>query len=618
MSIKKQLELAQVLGIPKSKLDMFLSLTTKRPIKSIIDLDKILTVMMKKSGMNRATSNAIMDRYIAQIDAPSITAGSSLGNVTNNAVSGISSKKKSMGKAVSANPSSATKRKISEVQAASSSTSKRQTSALPVARSASRHSGGSVRAMPSALPVARSASHHSGGSVRPTGPTTRKYDLRLIHALSKPIHLNSSHIIVGNSKYPLMTNTHRNLVKQIPNKLATPLGAVLATDIHHPTKKERGKITNLNSLIKAASMNGRSARKLATAMNMKIPKVLHPHHREKIHLAALHFAQTGHLSNNIRAASAPRGRPVSVATDPFKRLRQERDGLVKAYGEHKSPELLGQIENLTKSMERLVRDDRLLQAPIERELDILSATNESFQKHIDRITVLEAELKKMKKSINRKEKILDEYDTHLFFGGNEERHRKHHETIRADVHQIVRNLFPSAARGILETSQKTEREPVNANSSYNGRNGGTSSGRTNGQSSSGRSASGRTASGITLSGRSASGRTTSGRTASGITLSGRSASGRTASGRTVSGRTASGRTASGRTASGRTASGYTGVLRGKSGVQQWSNDGANSRLAPGGGVRWRSGIFQNVNGRNTMTSARTSPKRRKIVPVRIG
>ena len=289
MSLNSLIQLAQILGIPRSKLDVFLTLAQKRPIKSIVDLKKILVAMK----LDQDTSNAVMSRYIGTIRAPSISSGSSLGNVKNNAVSA---------KTIKAATSSGSKRKLS-VKAASSSTSKRQRSGPPAPR-----------------PVA------SGGAPKKRGPGRPKSSMPRFTSLKQALE----HGNISRSEFLRLVNAHHN--QNVAAKVRKTLNGVppsfdkailphITLNTFHSVKAKRLKLSSTGELIDAAVKGTRTARLLAQELSVPLPKTIKPVDRQLLHNAAARavLGLAPRQSSPAKSSSPPKSSPPKSSPQPKKK-----------------------------------------------------------------------------------------------------------------------------------------------------------------------------------------------------------------------------------------------------------------------------------------------------------
>jgi len=288
MSLNSLIQLAQILGIPRSKLDVFLTLAQKRSIKSIVDLKKILVAMK----LDQDTSNAVMSRYIGTIQAPSISSGSSLGNVKNNAVSMDTS---ATAKTIKAATSSGSKRKLS-VKAASSSTGKRQ------------------RSGPSGPPAPRPVSH--GGAPPKRGPGRPKSSMPKFPSLKQA--LEHGHISRG--EFLRLVNAHhvqnaaakvRKTLNGVPPSFDKAILPHMTLNTFHKDKAKRLKLSSTGELIDAAVKDTRTARLLAQELSVPLPTTIKPVHRQLLHNAAARavLGLAPRQSSPAKSSSPPKSSP---------------------------------------------------------------------------------------------------------------------------------------------------------------------------------------------------------------------------------------------------------------------------------------------------------------------
>lgn len=78
-SLSNQIRLARTIGVPASKIDRFVAYTRKRPVHSIIDLEKIL----KRMKLNTKQINTIANAYLTQVVGSSPASSGSKSTVRN-------------------------------------------------------------------------------------------------------------------------------------------------------------------------------------------------------------------------------------------------------------------------------------------------------------------------------------------------------------------------------------------------------------------------------------------------------------------------------------------------------------------------------------------------------
>ena len=269
MSVSNTLRLARTLDIPRSKLDVFMALARKRPVKSIVDLGRILAVMK----INQATTNLILNKYIAtQIQAPSISSGSSMGNLGKNVVDKNGSVSSKQPKATVVIPT-------------------KSSSAAPMKRSLSN--------MKNAPSTKRQRSNQPKKRGRPKSLVPR---IKSLKQVLEGVDISRNEFLgMVNTHYPNASSKVRKTLEGVPSYLDQAILPHAMLDAFHHQKSKRMQINSTNSLVNATIKSKRTAKLLAEALGITIPETMTPVHRQKLHNATSRVLQ-GLPPTNVNAS----------------------------------------------------------------------------------------------------------------------------------------------------------------------------------------------------------------------------------------------------------------------------------------------------------------------------
>jgi hypothetical protein len=397
-SISQQLEFAKNSGIPKSKINTFISLASRKQIDSVLNLNKIL----RKLNLSQNTMNKAMKVYIekhAQI--PVIE----LSNTNSSSSSSKHTPKE---------------RKTSSIHITGSTTSntsssKKRTSLLK-------------RKSPSPAPEEEIASmlldlKRNTTNNKQKNQKNNKFHVSLKTVLNRNVSVvnNGKAIQVGSKQFKVPHN-RKHIVTNIPSNVSKPLLSKFIANEFHPLKARRHTFSSTNDLVNRASQDARTARLLGNALRMRLPKTLFPHHKQKIKNATLQYLKNGTLPQ-----PKTKTHPPSKAKDPMTRLSRERNALVNTYLRHPNQNMLNKVEAKSQEMMKLLNLEREKEKALQQEYDTFLRKsrkqvgnnyvyNENVltENELKRAEVLRRNLKLMEKKLNKQWDNIQKYNNVLY------------------------------------------------------------------------------------------------------------------------------------------------------------------------------------------------------------
>jgi len=368
---------------------------------------------------------------------------------------------------------------------------------------------------------------------------------------------NRFHALVANDPSNHASKVRKSL-ETLPASLDRAILPHAFLNAFHHDKSKRAKFGSANALVNAAIKDHRTAKMLGEALNVKLPEKLLPVHRQKLHYAAFRAAPGLKQPSFNEPVAKARGRPAKdpntlptakrVKGDPWAQLAEMLAEHARSSAEEASIEA-----NLRSNKAKMY-------SPVKR-MELETLLFETGMRSVTAMTKMDKLVRKLgnipaptnaaAKNLERANKILRE----ALGAGTEVARMMSKENAMRKTGANLRNapLTRAPSGSVSKThnssSQSTASGPEGTYSSFGGSATKTSS--------SGRAGS------VT--------KTRSGGRTGSVT-------------KTPSGRTASGQ---------RSANGSVGIVHGRSGIRQWSNN-ANSGLTPGGGIRWKSGVYPNA------------------------
>jgi hypothetical protein len=402
MEIDQLLQFVKEIGLPKSKVNAFVSVALRKPIESVINVNKI----MQKLNVNQATIDRSTKLYIQKYaSVPHI----SISNTTSN--------------------------------------KKKNTESIHIISESSKKGNKSANEAVSVLLNLKKNTHPS---MTKNAPTESKK--KFVVSLKGLLNRNMSVVRNGNNDM-IQVNLGQGLHKRfavprslnassLPNEVTKPLLSKFIANAHHPVVSKRRPVTSVSDLVNRASHDPKTARLLGNALNMRLPKTLLPHHKQKIKNATMQFLQNG----TRPARSQPKQK--SVPKNPMIRLKRERNALVDEYFRNPSSNLLNKVEAKAREMKLLMDGEREEHKKLQAEyLDLLQKSkrrvgdnfvyNETVltSNELQRAKELKGLLKKMNKKMNKHWNILGEYNDALYHIDD------YNGTVRKGIQNEIKRIF---------------------------------------------------------------------------------------------------------------------------------------------------------------------------------
>ena len=275
MQIQQWIQLARDLDVPRDKATMFIGLAGKLPIKSVLDLDKILS----KLNLNESSKDAILERYILLH-----------GNIPTISNSYVSRGKNVTNTASSSHRVSGQKRSQNGTRSVS----------VPRAPSRAPSSGPShVTPLPPVIPVTPKKKIRSGAPRF----TSLKQVLN-----SGNLSRNRFHALVAMDPSNHALKVRKSL-EALPASLDRAILPHAFLNAFHHDKSKRAKFGSANALVNATIKDHRTAKMLGKALNVNLPEKLLPVHRQRLHYAAFRAAPGLKQPSFNEPVAKARGRP---------------------------------------------------------------------------------------------------------------------------------------------------------------------------------------------------------------------------------------------------------------------------------------------------------------------